>query len=454
MHTTHRFQPLLILLLVLALLPACSANKSLLTAQRPTDTPFRSDLNRELSSICVTFETSADDLARLLNQTVAKELYRGQVKGSSVTATVRRSGQIATTMSGDYIHITVPVSVSLAYSFFKSPDMATKLKFKVHPAITGDWKISADVQYTGLEDLLAEEISIGTFSIKPRSTVEGAIQPLQKSLSSLVSKQINEQLPLRRQMEKVWNTAHKPVLLDKKYSAWLKLTPQQVMLTPMQTDRNRARLSMGINTFAEVTVGPEPAAAKTSPLPQLQRSNKLDKNFRLSVKTDLFYKEIVGILSPMLLGKDFGSDGRSVVLKSFDLFGNGEQVVVRLETSGDLAGTFYLTGKPLFNPQTNRFSVEDVDFDMNTESLLLTSADWFLHSTIRDKIHEKLNLDLSTRLTEAREMAQKALTRVELADHIIMQGSVRDLRFNDVLVQKDRISIQLFAEGETTMMLQ
>ena len=101
MHTTHRFQPLLILLLVLALLPACSANKSLLTAQRPTDTPFRSDLNRELSSICVTFETSADDLARLLNQTVAKELYRGQVKGSSVTATVRRSGQIATTMSGD-----------------------------------------------------------------------------------------------------------------------------------------------------------------------------------------------------------------------------------------------------------------------------------------------------------------------------------------------------------------
>jgi hypothetical protein len=51
-------------------------------------------------------------------------------------------------------------------------------------------------------------------------------------------------------------------------------------------------------------------------------------------------------------------------------------------------------------------------------------------------------------------MAQKALTRVELADHIVMQGTVRDLRFNDVLVQKDRISIQLYAEGETAMVLQ
>jgi hypothetical protein len=305
-----------------------------------------------------------------------------------------------------------------------------------------------------LEDLLAEEISIGTLSVKPRSTVEGAIQPLQKTLSSLVSKQINDQFPLRPRLEKAWGAAQKPVLLDKKYSAWLTLTPKEVKLTPLQTDRNRAKVSMGINTLAELTVGPEPAAAKPIPLPQLQRVNSLDKNFRLSVKTDLFYREVVAILSPMLINKDFGSDGRSVILKNFDLFGNGERIIVRLETSGDLVGTFYLTGKPLFNPQTNRFSVEEVDFDMNTESLLLSSADWFLHGTIRERIHEKLNLDLSSRLTEARDMAQKALTRVELADHIVMQGTVRDLRFNDVLVQKDRISIQLYAEGETAMVLQ
>lgn len=454
MPTNHRFPLFLLLCLFLALLPACSANRALLTAERPSDVPFRSDLAKELSSISVSFETSADDLARILNQTVARELYRGQVTNSSVTATVRRSGQIVTAMTGDYIHITVPVSISLSYSFFKSPDLATRLKFKVQPAITHDWKISADVQYTGLEDLLADEISIGTLSLRPRSTVEGAIQPLQKTLSSLVSKQINDQFPLRSRLEKAWSAAQKPVLLDRKYSAWLKLTPKEVKLTPLQTDKNRARVSMGINTLAELTVGPEPAHAAPSPLPQLQRVKTLDRNFRLSVKTDLFYREVVAILSPLLLGKDFGSDGRSVILKSFDLFGNGERIIVRLETVGDLAGTFYLTGKPLFNPRTSRFSVEEVDFDMNTESILLSSADWFLHGTIRERIQEKLNLDLSSRLTEARAMAQKALTRVELADHIIMQGSVRDLRFNDVLVQKDRISIQLYAEGETAMVLQ
>lgn len=453
MQKIIRFLPVTLLLL-LTLLPGCSANRTLLTAERPPEAPFRSELARELSNICVNFETSADDLAKILNQSVAKELYRGKVSNSSITATVRRSGQIATAMNGDYIHITVPVSISLAYSIFKAPDLSTKLKFKVQPAITPDWKITADVQYTGLEDLLADEISIGTLTLKPRSSVEGAIQPLQKSLSNLVSKQINDQFPLRPRLGKAWHAAQKPVLLDRKYSAWLKLTPKDVMLTPLKTEKNRATISMGINTLAELTVGPEPAADKTVPLPPLQRVSKLDRNFRLAVKTDLFYKDIVSILSPLLLGKDFGSDGRSVVVKNFDLFGNGERVNVKLETSGDLGGTFYLTGKPLFNPQTSRFSVEEVDFDMNTQSLLLSSADWFLHGTIRERIQEKLNLDLTKRLTDAREMAQKALTRVELADHIVMQGNVRDLRFNDVLVQKDRISIQLYAEGETNMLLQ
>ena len=55
------------------------------------------------------------------------------------------------------------------------------------------------------------------------------------------------------------------------------------------------------------------------------------------------------------------------------------------------------------------FSVEDVDFDMHSQDLLLQSADWFLHGTIRSALQEKLNMDLTQRLEESRDMAQKAI---------------------------------------------
>lgn len=443
----------LALTLLLTLLPACTADRALLTAQRPPETPFRSEPQKEISSISFGFETTADDLARVLNRTIARELHRGPVKNSGVTATVLRNGPIVISMADDYIHLTLPITMSLAYGIFKTPDTPFRLKFRARPAISGDWRIIADVQYTGLEDLLSGEIGIGLLTINPRSTAEAFIQPLQKSISALVSKQINEQFPLKSYLSKAWAVAQKPVLLEKNHHAWLMLSPKEVILTPFQAHNNRATLGMGINTYAELVIGPEPADAGQTPLPPLQRVNTLNREFHLSMKADLFYREIVAILSPLILGKDFGSDGNSVIVKNFDLYGNGDRIIVRLETGGDLAGSFYLTGKPLFDPRTNLFSVEEVDFDMNSESLLLTSADWFLHGSFRERLHEKLRLDLSARINEAREMAHKGLGNIELAEHVFLRGSVTDLGLREVLVLKDRIALRLRAKGEANLVL-
>lgn len=48
-------------------------------------------------------------------------------------------------------------------------------------------------------------------------------------------------------------------------------------------------------------------------------------------------------------------------------------------------------------------------------------------------------------------MARKAMTQVKLADHIFLDGRVNDIKFNDILVRKDRISIQVYSEGETAI---
>lgn len=114
---------------------------------------------------------------------------------------------------------------------------------------------------------------------------------------------------------------------------------------------------------------------------------------------------------PLLLNKRFDSGGKSVVIRDFDLYGNGDKLVVKLQTAGSLDGVFYLTAKPLYNQQTGLFSVEDVDFDMQTRSVLLKLADWFLHGSIRGMIQEKLNMNLTEQLEKTRSMAGKALAR-------------------------------------------
>jgi hypothetical protein len=365
-----------------------------------------------------------------------------------------RNGPIAISAADNYLYVTLPITLSLSYGMFETPPIPLKLRFKANPRITPDWKLYAEVHYLGLSELLAEETGIGPLSLKPRSIVEGITLPVQKVLSDLISKKINDFFPLKTQIARVWHAAQKPVLVDRNYNAWLKLTPREVMLSPLYAQNNKVAVSIGINSFAELVVGPEPASQPPVPLPNLQLVNSFDRNFRITLHADLFYRDILKIASPLLLDKEFVTDGKSITIKALDLYGNGDRFVVKVVTKGSLDGVFYLTGKPRFNPQTNIISVEDLDFDMQTESLLLQSADWFLHSMIRSRIQEKLTMDLTQQLEQTREMARKAIAQVQLVDHIVLKGNIKSLKFDDLQVQKDRVYIQVYTEGESTIYIQ
>lgn len=466
----RRKSPLTGLLPVLALftltIAACSGVKpavstvppvspaTSLTAERPKDEAFRTEQKKELSTLNILIEATTDDLARALNQSVRKELYKGSTGTSGVTATILRNGAISVSAADNFLYFNLPVTMKLGYSMFETAPLALQLKFKVSASVTADWKLNTEIYYLGLSEQLVEKIGIGPLSIKPRSIVDGITQPVQQLLSGLLSNKINELFPLKSQIAKVWNAAHKPVLVEKNYSAWLKLTPREVMLSPLYAGNNRVKVTVGINSYAELVVGPQPPALPPQAVPNLKLVSRFDRDFRVALNTDLFYSDIVKIAAPLLLNKEFVSDGRTITITNLELYGNGDKLVVKVETRGALDGVIYLTGRPRFDAVTNIFSVEELDFDLQSQSLLLQSADWFLHGTIKSKIQEKLTMDLTRRVTQTHEMARKSIARLQLVEHVFLQGKIKALKFSDLLVQKERISIQVFTEGEAAILFQ
>jgi Domain of unknown function (DUF4403) len=433
-------------------LSSCASVPKHLEAEQPGQMALRTELKKELSTINIAVEATDSDLAEMLNRLTPKELYKGGTKTSGVMATVTRNGQITVNASDNFIHITVPVSVSMRYGLFETIPLNTRLKFKLNARVTPDWRVFAEVYFTGLTDQLVDEIGIGPLSIRPRSIVEGVTLPVQRTLSDLVGRKLNEKFPLKPHVAKVWNAAQKPILLDKTYNAWLKLTPQAAMVYPFYAQNRQIRLSVGLTTYAELVVGPEPPTNPPATLPDLKMVNANDRSFKVALHTDLFYSDVIKIAAPLLLDRELGSDGKSVILKSLDIYGNGERLVIKVDTAGSLDGTIYLTGRPVINPQTSQFSVEDLDFDIQTQSMLLSTAAWFMHGTIKNTIQEKLNLDLSQRMTQAQDLTGRSLARIQLAENLFLTGSVKTIRLNDVMVQKDRLSIQVYTEGETTIL--
>ncbi len=436
---------------ILALNLFSCAGVSHLTAERPKDEASHRELKRELSRLNITIEASANELSDTLNRSIDRNLYSGITRMGGVTADIRRNGRIVVVAADDSIFLTFPVSMSVSYGMLETPAITTSLKFKLNPGITPDWKIKVDTYYMGLSDNLPGKVGIGPLSVRPRSIVEEATQTVQRSLSELVSRKLNEKFPLKARVAKVWDASRKAIQLDRYFNAWLEITPGDVLLYPLYARNNMVKLGVGLNTYAELVVGPEPPARAPVPLPNLKLVSGGDRTFRVALNTDLFFRDILKTASARLLNKEIGSDGKSVILKDLDLYGNGDRLVVKVEATGSFDGIFYLTCRPVIDPRTNVFSVEDVDFDMQTRSLLLKSADWLLHGTIRDSIREKLNMDLTQRLAQARDMAGNAVARVNLAKNITLAGNIGTVKLSDVIVQRDRISIQVCTEGDAAV---
>ncbi|MFA5353355.1 MAG: DUF4403 family protein, partial [Thermodesulfovibrionales bacterium] len=238
------------------------------------------------SSINLSVETSAADLAAIVNRSLPKELYKGQ-GGLGTSVTVLRTGPAAVTATDNYVYLALPVKLTFSYALYESYPLRAELRFKAKVNVTPDWRLRTELYYTGLSDNLADRFSLGPLSLKPKNMVENITQPVQKLLAPIIDSKINDAVQLRAKVAPIWQNAFAPTLVSKEFSAWLKLTPERIVMSPLLTAGNQIRLSLGVITGAEITVGSKPAAAPVKALPPVQQFPAFDKSFHIRLGTDI-----------------------------------------------------------------------------------------------------------------------------------------------------------------------
>lgn len=403
------------------------------------------------STINLSVDANTADLSRILNQSLQKDLYKGKgAFGASVE--VIRTGPAVITAANDFIYISLPVQLSFGYGMFTSLPLKTDLHFKAKITPTTDWRLKTELYYTGLSDGLADSVSLGPLSLKPRTLAEGVTQPLQKLLAPIIDTKINEAVRLREKISPLWQSAFTPVLVDKRFSAWLKLAPEKVVLGPLQTANNRLHFAVGLVTAAEITIGPKPTAVPVRPLPAAQQLSTIDNQFHIRLGTDIYFTDFVTALNPLLLNQTFGDD-KKITVRSFTVKGEGGKLVITLTSTGDFDGELTLIAKPVYNPQLNVLSFEDVDFDTKNAGLFIGVGSWLFSGTIRDTIKEKLNSSIVSQLESVRLKASSALDGVPLGEHVLLSGSVSSLKLGESIVANDRLSIQVLVEGASSISL-
>ena len=309
-------------------------------------------------------------------------------------------------------------------------------------------------------------------------TFRSADVDLQQAVNTAISDQVKggftnaisrlNTLSVKPRAEEVWTALRNPIQLEP--DTWLLLNLAKVRHAGFSKDGHVVNDTLHITAHPVIVHGAEPPASSTA-LPQLETEaaspdfrgvadieadysgrRSAAKKFHVLADAQVDYRTLSEALSKRLTGKRIDNKGNFITITGAGIFGLGDnQVLLRVEFTGDARGYVYLIGKPEINPMTQAVSLSGLRYDRGTTHLLQTTApNWFNDAPLRESITPEIVLGVTPMIDRIRDSLRAGLTRT-LTPTVSMQGTVTSMAGIAVFAEKDALHVRALSEGSLTV---
>lgn len=337
--------------------------------------------------------------------------------------------------------------------------------------LTPTYGVSASVSSVAVNTSDPCQLRIGdldvTQEVKQRlaDTVRGGLNRAVTQLNALT---------VKSRVEDVWNTLRNPIRLDSE--AWLQFNIEKVKhsgfsgVGPMVTD------TIHVTAKPVIVFGSEPPAGVAalpsldtpptatgfhgaadaqlySTLPSSLANRLTPTGFHVVTDIPLDYASLSRALANRLNGKRVVKKEHFIMITNAAIFGNGgNQVVMRVDFSGDAVGHVYFVGKPEINLLTQTVSIGGLRYDPETEAMLQSMITWLDLSTFQDLIASESILGVTAATDRVRGLLATTLNRA-LSPSVSMNGTVGPAQGIGVFADVNALHIRTMSDGTVSLTL-
>jgi hypothetical protein len=250
-------------------------------------------------------------------------------------------------------------------------------------------------------------------------------------------------MTVKSRLEDVWNTLLKPIQLES--DAWLLLN----------IDKMRHGGFSGVGPVVDDTVqimanpvivfGAEPPSASAA-LPQLE-TQPASTGFRVVADAPIEYDTLSKTLANRLKGKRFYRRDDFIRITNASVYGNGgNQLVIRIDFTGDAQGHVFFVGKPEINALTQTVHISGLRYDSATENLLMKNAGWIDRSVLRGLIASDVVLEVTPAIDRLRNLFTTALNRT-VNPGISLHGTLASVQGIGVFADVNALYVRAMSDG-------
>jgi hypothetical protein len=398
----------------------------------PTATELDTLLPLPQSTLVIPIHYEVSELEETINSkiqgTFIREWARINDKGDSLHIEITKRKKILLSWKGSTLYYSLPIKVSV--KFIKSVagikvknnrpiEMELVLYLATKLGFDNKWNLTPKSKLDEIHWVKDPKLNLGVVKINLRKFVINTIEKNEDKLIPKLDETLSKLLKTRNTITKIWNDIQKPIRINKKETeVWLKAYAEEMTAKLTDTDPGTVTLDVELKAWLQLIVDGQSMPASNQTLPDYKKKENTEDSIKIFVLARIPYKKVNTILNKELTGKKISAQGYSTTLKKIRIYGTNEGLAVDLKVAGDVSGRIYARGKLHYDTLSSLLSTQEFHFDIDSENVLVNSADWLLHDNAIGIIAEKLQLDVKPYEEILPQLIMQGIERGKTGDKI------------------------------------
>jgi hypothetical protein len=229
---------------------------------------------------------------------------------------------------------------------------------------------------------------------------------------------------------------------------WLQMNPQRLRVNNLFAKDDSLHVYLGLS--AKPVISFEKPKEITSTLPTMSGFSS-NQGFSIFLDALLNYDSLSQIINRQLVNTEFdlnkGPVKKKFIIRGCSLYGqDNEKLIIKIDFGGTNDGTFYLTGRPVYDALKKTIEVKDMDFDIKSKNMLLKTADWLFTRAIVNEISKYTRYDLTSYIDTAKANINKQLNH-EWIKGVSSYGSMNDINLIGIYPKRQHLHIRSNCTG-------
>ncbi|MDP4264091.1 MAG: DUF4403 family protein [Bacteroidota bacterium] len=311
---------------------------------------------------------------------------------------------------------------------FDEPERRVNVSFTNSIIVRPDYKIKLNIRRNEPQPLDKCEVCFWGQDIT-NQVMKGLKENLDEAKAEL-DKNFGT-VDLKQSFQQVWDKLNK--VYDLYGMGWLQMNPQKIRINNLFARNDSLYVYLGLS--AKPVISLEKPSEHSSVVPNIGDFSQ-QEGFSIFLDAVLNYDSLSTILNRQVMNKEFdlnkGPVKKKFIIRDCQLYGQGnEKLIIKINFGGTNEGTFYLTGKPVYDITTHILEVKDIDFDIKSKNTLLKTAEWLFSKRITGEIGKYTRYDLTSFIDTAKTTMNQYLDH-EWIKGVRSNGNIDNLQIVNI----------------------